>query len=90
MDVIGVSYDIDGIEEGYDYSETIVEEVSNVSSSIYTIDKISEEYISAILVSSADIDVDYYYEDYNNVIWDSESKSYFYFETKVMKVIHTA
>ena len=90
VDVIGVSYDKDGIEEGYDYSETMVEEVSNVSSSIHTIDEISEEHISATLLCSADIDVDCYYEDYNNAAWDSESKSYFYLETKKMKEIHTA
>ena len=42
VDVIGVTYDKDGIQDGYDYSETIVEKVSNVSSRIHTIDEISE------------------------------------------------
>lgn len=90
VDVIGVSYDKDGVQEGYDYSETMVEEVSNVSSRIHTIDEISEEHVSATLVCSANIDVDCYYEDYNNAAWDSESKSYFYVETKTIKEIHTA
>lgn len=90
VDVIGVSYDKDGVQDGYDYSETMVEYVSNVSSRIHTIDEISEEHVSATLVCSADIDVDCYYEDYNNAAWDSESKSYFYVETKAIKEIHTA
>ena len=34
--------------------------------------------------------MDCYYEDYNNAAWDSESKSYFYVETKAIKEIHTA
>lgn len=90
VDVIGVSYDKDGIQEGYDYSETMIESVSNVSSRIHTIDEISEERVSATLICSADIEVDCYYEDYDNAAWDSESKSYFYVETRVIKEIHRA
>lgn len=90
VDVIGVSYDKDGIQEGYDYSETIVDKVSNVSSRIHTIDEISEEQVSATLVCLADIEVDCYFEDYDNAAWDSESKSYFYVDTRMIKEIHRA
>jgi hypothetical protein len=90
VDVIGVEYDKDGIKDGYDYSETIVEKVSNVSSRIHTIDEISGDQVSATLVCLADVDVDCYYEDYDNAAWDSESKSYFYVETREVKEIHRA
>ena len=82
VNVIGISCDKDGIEYGYDYSETYVDKVSNVSIRVHTIDEINENHIYATLVCSADIDVNCYYEDYNSAIWDSESKSYFYLETK--------
>lgn len=90
VNVIGMSYDKDGIGEGYDYSETFVEQVSDVSCRIHTIDEISDEQVSATLVCMANINVDCYYEDYDNAAWDSESKSYFYLETKRIKEIHKA
>jgi len=90
VDVNGVTYDKDGIQDGYDYSETIVEKVSNVSSKIHTIDEISEDQVSATLVCMADFDMDCYYEDYDNAAWDSDSKSYVYVETRRIKEIHRA
>ncbi len=88
VNVIGISCDNDGNEYGYDYSETYVDKVSNVSIRIHTVDEINEEHVFATLICSADIDVDCYYEDYDSAVWDSESKSYFYLETKQNKEIH--
>lgn len=90
VDVIGVSYDRDGVEHGYDYSETYVDKVSNVSIRIHTIDEINEEHVFATLICSADIDVDCYYEDYDSAVWDSKSKSYLFLESKRNKEIHKA
>lgn len=90
VDVIGISYDCDGFEHGYYYSETYVDKVSNVSIRIHTIDEINEEHVFATLICSADIDVDCYYEDYDNAAWDSESKSYLFLESKRNKEIHKA
>lgn len=90
VDVIGISYDRDGFEYGYYYSETYVDKVSNVSIRIHTIDEINEEHVFATLICSADIDVDCYYEDYDNAVWDSESKSYLFLESKRNKEIHKA
>ena len=42
VDVAGMSYDKDGIPEGYDYCETMVEDVSDLSVKIHTIDEITE------------------------------------------------
>lgn len=90
INVVGVSYDKDGVAEGYDYSETILHKVADVSFKIHTIDEISEEQVYATLVCNADIDVDCYYEDYDNAAWDSEREEYFYLETRQVKEIHTA
>ena len=52
--------------------------------------KFLKDQVSATLVCFADVDVDCYYEDYDNAAWDSESKSYFYVETRKIKEIHRA
>lgn len=90
VNIIGISCDNDGNEYGYDYSETYVDKVSNVSIRIHTIDEINEGHVFATLICSADIDVDCYYEDYDSAVWDSESKSYLFLETKKNKEIHKA
>lgn len=90
IDVIGMSYDKDGISEGYDYSETILESIADVDCRIHTIDEISEGQVYATIVCTAKIEVDCYYEDYDNAAWDSESKSYIYLETKQIKEKHKA
>lgn len=90
VDVAGMSYDKDGIPEGYDYCETMVEDVSDLSVKIHTIDEITENNIFATLICSADIEVNCYYDDYDNAAWDSESKSYVFLETKIIKEFHAA
>lgn len=90
IDVVGMSYDKDGISEGYDYSETMLESVSNLACGIHTIDEISDEQVYATLVCKANFEVDCFYEDYDNAAWDSDSKTYFYVETRQIKEIHTA
>lgn len=88
VNVIGISYDKDGIPDGFDYDETIVDRVSNVSIRIHTIDEITEDHITATLICSADIEMICYYEDYDNAAWDSESNSFFYVKTRTIKEIH--
>lgn len=90
IDVVGMSYDKDGISEGYDYSETMLESVSNLACRIHTIDEISDEQVYATLVCKANFEVDCFYEDYDNAAWDSDSKTYFYVETRQIKEMHTA
>lgn len=90
IDVIGVSYDKDGICEGYDYSETILESVEDVNCRIHTIDEIYEGQVYATLVCTAKMEVHCYYEDYDNAVWDSESESYLYLETKQIQEKHKA
>lgn len=90
VDVVGISYDKDGISEGYDYDETMLEKISNITCGIHTIDDILDGQVCATLVCKADFDVDCYYEDYNNAAWDSEDKTYLYVETRQIKEKHTA
>jgi len=90
ISVSGISYDKDGIVEGYDYSETILDKVANVDFGIHTIDEIDENQVYATLSCTADINVDCYYEDYDNAAWDSERKEYVYLETRQIKEIHKA
>ena len=90
INVSGISYDKDGIAEGYDYSETILDKVANVALRIHSIDEIAENQVYATLSCAADIDVDCYYEDYDNAAWDPERKEYFYLETRQIKEIHKA
>lgn len=90
VNVIGISYDKDGVQEGYDYDETIIEKVKNVSCTIHTIDEISEKHVSATLLCFADIEVDCYFDDYDNAAWDSESETYLFLETRCMREKHRA
>lgn len=82
LDVIGLSYDKDGIEYGFDYTEFEVQEVSTLDYEINTIDEIAETRILATLYFKGEIEVICSYDDYNTAIWDSELKEYIYIETK--------
>ncbi len=88
VEVHGLAYDKDGIMSGYDYSETFVSGVTNTSCKIRTIDEISETTIQATLLCETTIDVECYYDDYDNAAWDSETESYFYLETKEIVETH--
>lgn len=90
VDVIGLACDKDGIIDGFDYSETIVDNVSGVSCKIHSIDEIAGENVFATLVCSADIDVLCYYKDYDNAAWDSEEQTYFDVETRKNMETHKA
>ena len=88
--VNGLSVDNDGNESGYDYDETYVKNVSEVSARVRTIDDMDDEHILATLLCTARISVDCYYDDYDNAVWDSEDKEYIFLETKQICEIHNA
>lgn len=90
VEVYGLAYDKDGIADGYDYTETIVTTVRNTSCKIRTIDEITEKTVSATLLFTSKIDVECFYEDYENAAWDSETKSYLFLDTKKILEKHTA
>lgn len=91
IEVHGLLYDKDGLwVGGYDYDETFVSSVNNTLCMIRTIDEISETTVKATLLCRSNIEVECYYDDYDNAIWDSETKSYIFLETKKIIEKHAA
>ena len=90
IDVHGLSYDKDGIESGYDYSEVYLHSISDVTFSVHSVDEISENISIVTLSCKADISADCYYEDYANAPWDPEEKEYVFVETIQMREEHKA
>ncbi len=90
IDVIGLSHDRDGIETGYDYDETYLENLGDTSFFIHSVDQISEKTSIVTLNCSADISVNCYYDDYDNAPWDSETKEYVFVDTIKMREEHSA
>ena len=90
IDVHGLSYDKDGIESGYDYSEVYLHSISDVTFSVHSVDEISENKSIVTLSCKADISADCYYEDYANAPWDPEEKEYVFVDTIQMREEHKA
>ena len=90
IDVHGLSYDKDGIESGYDYSEVYLHSISDVTFSVHSVDEISENISIVTLSCKADISADCYYEDYANAPWDPEEKEYVFVDTIKMREEHKA
>lgn len=82
VEVHGLSCDSDGIESGYDYSDAEVVSIRGISSRVRSIDEITDETAWATLLCTASIDVVCSYEDYDNAVWDSETRSYYCLETR--------
>ncbi len=90
IDVYGVSYDKDGVAEGYDYSETELTKLSGISSHIHVIEEIRDNMVYAMLNCRASFVVNCLYEDYDNAAWDSETKMFIYVETCEIQESHNA
>lgn len=90
IDVYGLSYDKDGIESGYDYSEVYLHSISDVTFSVRSVDEISENISLVTLSCKADISADCYYEDYANAPWNPEEKECVFVDTIQMREEHKA
>ncbi len=90
IDVRGRSYDKDGIESGFDYSEFYLQNISNVLFRVHSVDEMSENTSIVTLLCDAKISVDCYYEDYDKAAWDSEIKDYIFLDTIKIREEHTA
>lgn len=90
IDVDGRSYDKDGIESGYDYSEFYLHDISRVMIEVDSVDEITEKSSIVTLSCKANISVDCSYENYDNAIWDPEEKEYFCFDTVEVREKHEA
>ncbi len=79
--VYGQQYDRKGIVSGHDYSETFLNSISNMAHRLHVIDGINEDEAIVTLECHCNIDMDCYYEDYDNAPWDGEKKEYLYVDT---------
>lgn len=90
IDVIGLSYDRKGITEGYDYTETYLNSLSDVTIGIHSVDEIDENKSIVTLKCESSFIMDCFYEDYENALWDSDEKDYIYVDTIGIREEHKA
>lgn len=82
VDVRGLTYDRDGVVDGYDYDETFLDSYSLSGMKIHTVDDIDEDTITASLWIYGNMAVNCYCEDIDNATWDSEEEEYIFVELK--------
>lgn len=82
IDLSGIEYDSEGIFTGYEYTESYVEKINKVEIKSESIDDIQGKKVTARLNVKLGLCIKCYYEDFDDAIWDSETKTYLYLETK--------
>lgn len=90
INVIGISHDRKGVTEGYDYTETYLNNLSDVTIGIHSVDEIDDNKSIVTLKCEASFIMDCFYEDYDNAPWDSEEKKYVYVDTIGIREEHKA
>lgn len=90
INVIGLSHDRKGVTEGYDYSETYLNSLSDVTIAIHSVDEIDGNKSIVTLKCHGAFIMDCFYEDYDNAPWDSEEKEYVYVDTVGIREEHKA
>lgn len=90
INVMGLSYDRKGVTEGYDYSETYLNSLSDVSIGIHSVDEIDDNKSIVTLKCESSFIMDCFYEDYENALWDSEEQEYVYVDTIGIREEHKA
>lgn len=90
IDVIGLSHDRKGVTEGYDYTETYLNSLSEITIGIHSVDEIDDNKSIVTLKCEGLFIMDCFYEDYDNASWDSEEKEYVYVDTVGIREKHKA
>ena len=90
VEVHGLSYDRDGIADGYDYDETYLEHCYLSGVRVHTIDDIDGDIITASLWIHGNMSVNCYFKDYDNASWDSDEKEYVCVEVRHILEKHNA
>ena len=90
VEVHGLSYDRDGIADGYDYDETYLEHCYLSGMKLHTIDDIDGDIITASLWIHGNVAVNCYFKDFDNAPWDSEEKEYVWVEVRHILEKHNA
>lgn len=66
INVIGLSHDRKGVSEGYDYIETYLNSLSDVTIAIHSVDEIDDKKSIVTLKCKGSFIMDCFYEDYDN------------------------
>ena len=90
INVIGLSHDRKGVIEGYDYIETYLNSLSNITIGMHSVDEIDDSKSIVTLKCEGSFIMDCFYEDYDNAPWDSEAKKYVYVDTVGIREEHKA
>lgn len=90
VEVHGLSYDRDGIADGHDYDETYLEHCYLSGMRIHTIDDMDGDIITASLWIHGTMDVNCYFQDFDNAPWDSEEREYVCVEVRHILEKHNA
>lgn len=90
VEVHGLSYDRDGIADGYDYDETYLEHCYLSGMRLHTIDDIDGDIITVSLWIHGSMAVNCYFNDFDNALWDSEEKEYVCVEVRHILEKHNA
>lgn len=90
INVIGLSHDRKGLTEGYDYTETYLNSLSDITIGIHSVDEIDDDKSIVTLKCQGVFIMDCFYEDYDNASWDSEEKKYVYVEAIGIREKHKA
>lgn len=90
INVIGLSHDRKGVTEGYDYTETYLNSLADITIGIHSVDEIDDNKSIVTLKCEGSFIMDCFYEDYDNAPWDSEEKKYVYVDTVGIREDHKA
>ncbi|MBU3202745.1 PIN domain-containing protein [Clostridium algidicarnis] len=90
IEIDGMDCDRKGICDGFDYDEVYIESISNVEVSLNSVDEINDENIIVTVMCNADFVALCLYDDYDNAIWDSEEKEYFFLRRSEIREFHHA
>ena len=88
INVIGLSHDRKGVTEGYDYTETYLNSLSDITIGIHSVDEIDDNKSIVTSKCEGSFIMDCFYEDYDNAPWDSEEKKYVYVDTVGIREEH--
>lgn len=76
-----LSYDSDGIESGFDYTDVYFDECAIDAVNLFTLDYFDKDVIAARFRCLVQVTAECSYEDYENAAWDPEEKEYLYLDT---------
>jgi rRNA-processing protein FCF1 len=88
IEIDGLDCDRKGYCEGFSYTETFIDKVSNVVVELSSIDDIDDESVTLSINCKLDIEATCLYEDYENAIWDSEDGVYLFVGTGQVEERH--